>query len=69
MEGNKDEAERCMDLAERCVRDKRFEDAQKFLKKAQRLYPTKKAEGKFILLSPISSTLHVFVYTKKRGAK
>ncbi|KAL7289901.1 hypothetical protein TKK_0016292 [Trichogramma kaykai] len=44
MDGNKDEAERCIDLAERYVREKRFEEAEKFLKKAQRLYPTNKAE-------------------------
>lgn len=45
MEGNKDEAERCTELAERYVREKRFDEAEKFLRKAQRLYPTKKAEG------------------------
>lgn len=45
MDGNKDEAEKCIELAERYVREKRFEDAEKFLKKAQRLFPTKKAEG------------------------
>ncbi|KAJ8675353.1 hypothetical protein QAD02_011139 [Eretmocerus hayati] len=44
MDGNKDEAERCTELAERCVRENRFDDAEKYLKKAQRLYPTKKAE-------------------------
>ncbi|XP_008206442.3 dnaJ homolog subfamily B member 12 isoform X2 [Nasonia vitripennis] len=44
MDSNKDEAERCTELAERYVREKRFDDAEKFLRKAQRLYPTKKAE-------------------------
>ncbi|XP_023245707.1 dnaJ homolog subfamily B member 12-like [Copidosoma floridanum] len=44
MDGNKDEANRCTELAERCVREKRFDEAVKFLKKAQRLFPTKKAE-------------------------
>lgn len=53
MDGNKDEAERCIDRAEQYVREKRFDDAEKFLRKAQRLYPTTKAEGK---LSSISSS-------------
>lgn len=52
MDGNKDEAEKCIELAERYVREKRFEDAEKFLKKAQRLFPTKKAEGKLTLGIP-----------------
>ncbi|CAD1477136.1 unnamed protein product [Heterotrigona itama] len=44
MDSNKDEAERCMELAERYLREKRYEEAEKFLRKAQKLYPTKKAE-------------------------
>lgn len=46
MDSNKDEAERCMELAERYLREKRYEEAEKFVRKAQKLYPTKKAEGK-----------------------
>lgn len=44
MDSNKDEAERCMELAERYLREKRYEEAEKFVRKAQKLYPTKKAE-------------------------
>ncbi|KAI4477139.1 hypothetical protein M0804_012960 [Polistes exclamans] len=44
MDGNKDEAERCVDLAERYIREKKFEDAEKFIRKAQKLYPTQKTD-------------------------
>ncbi|XP_076163707.1 dnaJ homolog subfamily B member 12 [Ptiloglossa arizonensis] len=44
MDSNKDEAERCMERAERYLREKKYEEAEKFLRKAQKLYPTKKAE-------------------------
>ncbi|KAG7207829.1 hypothetical protein KM043_009430 [Ampulex compressa] len=44
MDSNKDEAERCMELAERYLREKKYEEAEKFVRKAQKLYPTKKAE-------------------------
>lgn len=45
MDSNKDEAERCMELAERYLREKKYDEAEKFVRKAQKLYPTKKAEG------------------------
>lgn len=44
MDSNKDEAERCMELVERYLREKKYEEAEKFVRKAQKLYPTKKAE-------------------------
>lgn len=44
MDGNKDEAERCMELAERYLREKKYDEAEKFIRKAQKLYPTKKVE-------------------------
>lgn len=46
MDSNKDEAERCMELAERNLREKKYDEAEKFVRKAQKLYPTKKGEGK-----------------------
>lgn len=45
MEVNKDEAERCIEVAEKCVLEGHFEKAEKFLAKADRLYPTQKAKG------------------------
>ncbi|KYQ54378.1 DnaJ like protein subfamily B member 12 [Trachymyrmex zeteki] len=44
MDSNKDEAERCMELVERFMRERKYEEAEKFVRKAQKLYPTKKAE-------------------------
>ncbi|KYN04532.1 PREDICTED: dnaJ homolog subfamily B member 12-like [Cyphomyrmex costatus] len=44
MDSNKDEAERCMELAERFMKERKYEETEKFARKAQKLYPTKKAE-------------------------
>lgn len=46
MEGNKDESERCLAIAEQCIGAGDTEKAIRFLKKANRLYPSKKASGK-----------------------
>lgn len=46
MDSNKDEAERCMELAEQYLREKKYDEAEKFVRKAQKLYSTEKAEGK-----------------------
>lgn len=46
MEVNKDEAERCIEVAEKYVLEGHFEKAEKFLVKADRLYPTQKAKGR-----------------------
>lgn len=46
MEVNKDEAERCIDLAEKYIKEKNREKAEKFLYKAEKLFPTQKAKGK-----------------------
>lgn len=54
MDGNKDEAERCVDLAERYIREKKFEDAEKFIRKAQKLYPTQKTDD---LLTKVTNLL------------
>lgn len=49
MEGNRDEAERCIAIALQAVRDAKIERAEKFLKKAEKLYPTQKAKGNKII--------------------
>lgn len=46
MDGNKDEAEKCIELAEKYMRDGNREKAVKLLEKSERLYPTQKAKGK-----------------------
>ncbi|XP_072523820.1 dnaJ homolog subfamily B member 12b [Salminus brasiliensis] len=44
MEGNKDEAERCIEIAVKAIRNNQAEKAQRFLEKAQRLFPTDRAK-------------------------
>ncbi|XP_020281210.1 dnaJ homolog subfamily B member 12-like [Pseudomyrmex gracilis] len=51
MDSNKDEAERCLELAERYLRERKYEEAEKFARKAQKLYPLKKVED---LLAEVS---------------
>lgn len=46
MEGNRDEAERCIGIAVQALREAKIEKAEKFLNKAERLYPSQKAKGK-----------------------
>ena len=50
MEVNKDEAERCIELAENWISEGNRDKAEKFLLKAEKLYPTQKAKGKSRLL-------------------
>lgn len=45
MEVNRDEAERCIDIATAALTNDQPEKAQRFLEKAQRLFPTEKAKG------------------------
>ncbi|XP_078135870.1 dnaJ homolog subfamily B member 12b isoform X1 [Sander vitreus] len=44
MEVNRDEAERCIDIATAALTNNQPEKAQRFLEKAQRLFPTEKAK-------------------------
>lgn len=46
MEVNKDEAERCIELAKKFISEEKEDKAEKFLLKAEKLYPTQKAKGK-----------------------
>jgi DnaJ family protein B protein 12 len=45
MESNKDESEKCIKIAVDCIKSGDNEKALRFLHKAQRLYPTPRAEG------------------------
>ncbi|XP_066522320.1 dnaJ homolog subfamily B member 12b [Hoplias malabaricus] len=45
MEGNKDEADRCIEIAVNAIRNNQVNKARRFLQKAQRLFPTDKAEA------------------------
>lgn len=45
MEVNKDEAERCIQIAKGAIEEGDGEKAKKFLHKAERLFPTDEAKG------------------------
>ena len=45
MDGNKDEADRCIQIALRCIQAGDREKARKFLNKAERLYPSDRVRG------------------------
>ncbi|KAH8358946.1 hypothetical protein KR093_003434 [Drosophila rubida] len=53
MDGNKDEAQRCIDLAVQALAERKIDKAEKFLLKAERLYPTENAKR---LLAQVKST-------------
>lgn len=44
MDSNKGEAQRCIDLAEQAYAEGKIERAEKFLIKAEKLFPTEKAK-------------------------
>lgn len=44
MDGNKDEAERCLEYAEKFAEQGLKEKAEKFIQKAERLFPTERAK-------------------------
>ncbi len=49
MDGNRDEAERCIEIAVSALREAKLDKAEKFLKKAENLYPTQKAKGELTI--------------------
>lgn len=56
MDGNKDESERCIRLAEEFLSKKLFKKAYRFAQKANQLYPSDKTKG--ILIIFLSVILH-----------
>lgn len=49
MEGNRDEAEKCINIATKALEAGDKEKALKFLNKAEKLYPTDRAKGSAVL--------------------
>lgn len=45
MEGNRDEADRCIEIGIKALSEGKIEKAEKFFTKADNLYPTDKAKG------------------------
>ncbi|KAL3274921.1 hypothetical protein HHI36_019702 [Cryptolaemus montrouzieri] len=56
MDGNKDEAEKCIQLAERFIAERNREKAEKFLQKAERLFPTQKAKDLLLQITLMAPT-------------
>ncbi|KAK7506214.1 hypothetical protein BaRGS_00002326 [Batillaria attramentaria] len=55
MDGNKDESERCFSIAMRCIAAGDSEKAMRFLRKAERLFPSEKAKELLRKLADSSS--------------
>lgn len=50
MEGNKDEALRCISLGKQYMQDGKLDKAEKFLNKAQKLFKTDQAQGNQVII-------------------
>lgn len=48
---NKDESFKCIEKAEKCIHNKEFKLAEKFLIKSKKLFPLPRADGKIIQYS------------------
>lgn len=57
MEGNRDEAEKCIHIATKALEAGDKEKSLRFLKKAEKLYPTDKAKSKASNVSGLSRSL------------
>ncbi|XP_030767737.1 dnaJ homolog subfamily B member 12 [Sitophilus oryzae] len=57
MDSNKDEALRCIDVAEKYIKEKCKEKAEKFLHKAERLFPTQRAKDLLLQVSIMPDTV------------
>ncbi|KAB5555701.1 hypothetical protein PHYPO_G00037150 [Pangasianodon hypophthalmus] len=64
MEVNKDEAERCIDIAVKAIKKKEVDKAKRFLEKAQRLFPTDKAHA---LLESLQQNGHASTHSGSAG--
>lgn len=47
MDGNKDESDRCIELALKALSLGKLETAQKLIAKAEAMYPSQRAKGNF----------------------
>lgn len=77
MEGNRDEAERCIQIAAQALRESKMEKAEKFLNKAEKLYPSQKAKGNFVIpytcysdhFASKSKSIHRYCYKYFRSVR
>lgn len=56
MDGNKDESERCIEIAEQKIKQGDYTSALKFLRKADQLYPSTVAKGEIVLINLVYLT-------------
>ncbi|KAG1680070.1 DnaJ subfamily B member 14 [Nymphon striatum] len=68
MEGNRDESEKCIELAEQYINSGKRDKALKFLNKAERLYPSKKAKDLVELLQTLNGTTNWNQHSKENGS-
>lgn len=67
MEGNKDEADHCIELAKKYIKEKNREKAERFLYKAEKLYPTQKAKDLLLQINLMAPGISESVQLKKRS--
>ncbi|KAJ8951632.1 hypothetical protein NQ318_012302 [Aromia moschata] len=68
MEGNKDEAVRCIELAEKYIKEKNREKAEKFLHKAEKLFPTQRAQNLLLQINLMAPSSAEMEQPRKRKA-
>lgn len=66
MDGNKDEALRCIKVAEKYIQEKNKEKAEKFLLKAERLFPTQRAKDLLLQVAIMPDSVASDDQPKKR---
>lgn len=66
MDSNKDEAERCIKIAQNAIGNNQHDKARKFLDKAQRLFPTDQARSR--CSKSVSVVWEVFVSDREAVA-
>ncbi|KAK9878026.1 hypothetical protein WA026_020655 [Henosepilachna vigintioctopunctata] len=69
MDGNRDEAEKCIQIAQKFVAERNREKAEKFLQKAERLYPTQKAKDLLLQISLLAPASPETEQPRKRNTK
>lgn len=53
MECNREEAEKCIRIADEALREYKSQRAKNFLNKAEKLYPLQQAKGNFEVVSAV----------------
>jgi len=57
MDSNRDESERCIELAKNLIKSNEYQKALKYLIKAEKLFPSKQAKGLSIVSPNLSNNL------------